>query len=1270
MDNQNQAPLSEEQQASALGGSAQSQAPAPMPQGNASQVAAPTNSEEEIAAKLGGKPQEQTQGKWVTKDPEVEAAKALGGSYDAQKTEEAHYTAPGQKGIAALEGAGKGVAGFLSPLAERGLGVPAEDITKREEYNPYTAGTAEAAGLIGSSLAGVGLGHTMGLAGEAATHAARLGTPVKYAARVGSAIVDQAVQMAVLQGSNEIAKTVLNEPTSVESAVANIGTAAAIGGATGGFVTGVASPLWKAAGGEAKLEQFLTGTRNHLNSGAEPLPLPEASNTMELVHLSPGKHNVIDPKFAGTGVDAGVKGRSLEEPLSHYYIKGAPRSAADAMVKGNEHSVVVDLAKDKIYDYGKDPEGIVKAAKEANGGAFNLDVANGLLKKNGYSGFMVSNNPDNMNTVMMFKPMPVRSINGVPTDNLPKNFSMISAQVGSHPNPEGHFALRKELEANGFKVDEAAGHYGHTPEPSLMVQHDGSPAAIAKLDALGKQFGQESVIHSTETNASPRHNELHYMNGKIESGDGALQNPKAATNYTYHPQLGKFQLNIGAPLPLEAPKVGPIRKILGHKNVRKVAAEVKEEAVDQTSEQLAEQAKDPESMLHKNLNTLGIDLAPALKGGMSGSPDAALKLNKLREVQHPQTIADLNDMKEKVSNSITGQIPVPLEDVAHHSENESGNEVYSTFEKEYNRHYEPVAKEMEMRNKMSAPIRVPDEARRDFGGQLIENGMQAVGTDSPYYKTYEHYAQRVMAKDTIGDLDKLKTELYNKAKSLSVDNNEKQALHSIRNAITDFQEKQIADQGVMINNEGLLSSEDAISQRLSANRRYASFADMSTDLSDHLGVGNFRGAGSLKDKLEGMAPESLLKKFSPRGNVDSIPFLQKYFPETAKRVQEAEMKKFLAPAVYTDKGQTLINVDKLSKMVERLNKTSPEYANFVLPKEVQKRLSAGKAVLDAVPDMKSSGTAGWLTQLTKNVAASAMSTVGYMTGHNPVSSYILGEIGQRMSRDIPDAIRYAFLKQLGSKAPVNAAAFKTMTETIHASMKGEERIAKAVSGVLKTGIAVTSTATPANREKLDKIVTEYKGNPNKVDNIADNNQLGHYMPEHQAVLSSTLSNQVKYLDTLRPKPRQAGPLDKPIEPTAMEKARYNRALDIANDPVSVMEKVKDGSIQPSDIQDLKNLYPSLYPKMQQQLLQNISEAHANEETIPYTTKMGLSLFLVQPLDSTMNASSIMAAQPVPKPPPEQSPMKGSKGAPGKLGKDNNSYKTTTQAAEGDRSNRD
>ncbi len=70
------------------------------------------------------------------------------------------------------------------------------------------------------------------------------------------------------------------------------------------------------------------------------------------------------------------------------------------------------------------------------------------------------------------------------------------------------------------------------------------------------------------------------------------------------------------------------------------------------------------------------------------------------------------------------------------------------------------------------------------------------------------------------------------------------------------------------------------------------------------------------------------------------------------------------------------------------------------------------------------------------------------------------------------------------------------------------------------------------------------------------------------------------------------------------------------------------------------MYPNLYTKLVGKITSGIVNAKDKGNTIPYNARIGLSIFLGQPLDSTMTPSGILSAQPQPSQGPAQSPQSG------------------------------
>lgn len=664
--------------------------------------------------------------------------------------------------------------------------------------------------------------------------------------------------------------------------------------------------------------------------------------------------------------------------------------------------------------------------------------------------------------------------------------------------------------------------------------------------------------------------------------------------------------------------------------------------------------------------SLGIEIAPELKAAMTGNRTAADSFNILKESGNKGLAESLEKFHNDLGESVTNSLGIAPEDIAVHSEHEAGNSILDSFKKEYKEKYGPIAEAMDQRNMEAAKISIDDESRLTKYGQMLEDGMQKWGTDSPMYKEYNTWGNRLLAKDTVGGLDMIKTELNGEiSKAMRAgDSNTMSALKDIRSSLSDFQESQLAK---------IPGKEGMIAERAATNAAYKDFAKMSGDLTDHLGVGNFKGAGTLMSKLgNDVSPEQLLKKFSFKGNTDFIPFLKQNFPEVYEKVREQELKNFLKPAVLSAKGDAPINIGKLNTLIEKGMAGQPEYIKSILPPEALDKIAAANKLAEALPIKPSSGTAGHMAGLFKDMPRSALAGVSMIMGHNPIIGGVIGHMSQIMGRDLPDAMRLAHLKYLASDQPIKAAGFKSMVDFFHNTYRGENLLSKATSNVFKRGAQVlTDSAMPnkADREKLDKTIGQLQENPEQLTKMQSGN-VGHYLPNHQIGISVTQANAVQYLQSIKPKDHILGPLDKPVPPQPAEIARYNRALDIAQQPAVVLHHIKEGTLQASDIADLHTMYPGIYKNMTAKLSDAMTAHHSDEEAIPYRTRVGLGLFLGAPIDKSMEPQSILAAQASSKSAgqAQQKPPPAAK--TNKLGKSISEYRTPGQAAEKDRSSRD
>ncbi len=676
---------------------------------------------------------------------------------------------------------------------------------------------------------------------------------------------------------------------------------------------------------------------------------------------------------------------------------------------------------------------------------------------------------------------------------------------------------------------------------------------------------------------------------------------------------------------------------------------------------------------------LGHEPPPLIRAALSGDEKALSQFQDLYRGEHPEVMAAIKDIPAKVEQAVVDKLGVGLEDAQVFSNERSGEAIRKKTIEMLEKDYGPIHEEQQAKEAALHSVKDPDENRLNLYDRIFERAVgEHVGTDADVYPLYAKYAEKVLSRETLGGMNKLSSDLGKLASHHTTDPLSAQAYRDIKTLIDHHVENALDKQAIHATTEGLKEGSELIAQRRTANANYKEYVKKFEGLMDAIGVGDWKGTGSLKSKLENLSAEQLLKKFSTKGDVASQRFLTENLPEVAKMVREHEAKAFLSPSIKEVAGETTIDVKNLAKRLEALKKGSPEHADWVMSPDAQRAIEAGKVINDAMTGAKAvrnSGTPAGMMKLMRHFGTSALGAVGMLAGHNPISGLVLGELAHKIGKEAPEAIKLASLKFIGSGQPVKAEGFKAMATWANNVIKGETMLQKGAKAVFTPGVRVMAESqmpVQADRDRLDKTVERFQNAPDTPLHLADESHLGHYMPEHQVALTQSQMRAVEYLKSVKPQPHKFGVLDTEVPPTPAEVARYNRALDIATSPAIVYQHIKDGTLQKSDIQDLQHMYPALYKNMATKLTREVGTIKADEAPVPYRTKVSVSMFMGQPLDASMTPEAIQAAQPIAQQPPAPASTGGKINAKASttMNKNAQSYRTPGQAAQADRSNRD
>jgi hypothetical protein len=236
------------------------------------------------------------------------------------------------------------------------------------------------------------------------------------------------------------------------------------------------------------------------------------------------------------------------------------------------------------------------------------------------------------------------------------------------------------------------------------------------------------------------------------------------------------------------------------------------------------------------------------------------------------------------------------------------------------------------------------------------------------------------------------------------------------------------------------------------------------------------------------------------------------------------------------------------------------------------------------------------------------------------------------------AVKLALYKFLSGNAPINAESFRATAKLADATLKGEKQASRMISSIFNNTrfqMPATAAATRIIMDKMDEEVKKFQTDPTSF--LKDPGNLGEMLPRYAQAMGSQTAKTLSYLNTVRPSEDKASPFDSKPAVSQVEKAQYERAMAIAEQPLTILSHIKDATINSKDVTAFKSMMPELYNKYSMEITGEILDTLNKGETIPYPLRMSLSRFLEQPLDFTMTKDALIAIQASTVPPQDSQP---------------------------------
>lgn len=674
----------------------------------------------------------------------------------------------------------------------------------------------------------------------------------------------------------------------------------------------------------------------------------------------------------------------------------------------------------------------------------------------------------------------------------------------------------------------------------------------------------------------------------------------------------------------------------------------------------------------------GVPIASEFKSVIDSKPGARESHSILSQTdstiagrRYQKGLTELNDNLASKAIESLGRNPESIENLPDLDKYTRGREIGETLAEEFS----PQVKEINTRyDKINNEFRntpINNEDKRLLSEQIAQKALEkgwGKAESEAEMTLAKKVSEKIAGQETVEDLKKFITNLKD---AHPYGSPTYQAAKDLKQILSQGQERIITD-NIARSGETAGTAESKLAEYSKLKQDYSKLMDAFDGINEHLHVGRYDGPQSFLTALKEASSahgERLLDRALGSKNADILQQL-KAFPQTLEKVKQYHADKLLTDAVGKASPGARININNLVKKISEL---SPQVKEIIASPEQHKVIEAVGEALESLkdPTHNFSNTARTVAKMTHG-DPSTLSLLATLAGH--AEAGILSFIGKLGFTEGKDALRLGLMRFLSSEQPIKAEGFKAMVSMLDNAYKGESVLNRSVGAVFKTGAQVLTDAqlpSHADIEKLDKLIAKNQDNPIKLMEVQGNGSLGHYATHHQEASTQTITGAQQYLQQLKPQPIKLGPLGKELPPDKIAEARYHRALEIAEQPAIILQKIKDGTLQVTDLQDIKTMYPGYYQNLCNKLTNQMAGMQADDETIPYKTRIALSLCLGQPLEASMTPQAIVAAQPKALREPAQSPQQPKSGQKSKIGnKTNNLYKTPGQASESDRANRD
>jgi hypothetical protein len=716
-------------------------------------------------------------------------------------------------------------------------------------------------------------------------------------------------------------------------------------------------------------------------------------------------------------------------------------------------------------------------------------------------------------------------------------------------------------------------------DPDLTAQQVMAQVGIGAL--IGGTIGTALGIPSSMKAASP-------AAADVVQG---IQNDVAAARAGGAPDSGELAPNGTLPDALRAMKISDEKKasiVQGLQELKPNAGEIVEAAktieapVIESQLSASKHVQDLDSMLMQSPTVVGVARQQLVQKGLDAAARAV-----------DDSLAASTTMSQaEVGNAIKKGLVEKFE-----AESEPINQLYSEIKKSFE----------------SIPL------SEQASGAVARNVMKiegiALSPSSPEYQLAKSVSEELGNLKTVDDLKSYQSILRRRTAGSPELRFVAGEIQTKLRALEENSIVRFAKEMVVPEPEAKASIADLLQQREAANARYTALREKMSEIGEVIGKKKIYGPQDFLNYLEDVTPEKLSEKLFAKKNSEFLSFFAKEFPEETKLLSDFQRNRIRDAAFFDGKL-------KPERALREIEKFSPEVKRILFTPEEVKRIEAAQTYLEAMPkNINPSGTSkaeAYRRFFTNPIAASVETAKDAATMHtlrNIVDKtggadterfqtlISLERMAQKTGAQIVSGARAIF------KASDSAAGYTASKVTSETDHKEDQELAQKKFKKRQKEILAQAQNPEAMGDTLDKATSS----------------LYPHAPQVAGAFQRQAMRAVQYLASKLPQAPEPTPLDEEWEVAPSEVSQFNEVYDAVSKPVSILERVKEGTLSAEEVEAVELVHPELFKKMQAEVMERIS---AHKGAIPYQTRLMLGLFLGQDLESSTTPAAIVAQQSV------------------------------------------